>query len=131
MHAYTLIIICRNEHDEADFKIIAQRLSEQAPDIRPVVLKAWSRKLPPGDLWSKPVLIVAFCSAFQLIPQRGTVLRSRPIYKTDQYQLFLEAGLATPKTGVFKFVMKPDPAEWSDYVILKPLRINSKGLGVH
>jgi len=52
MHAYTLIIICRNEHEEADFKVIAQRLSQQAPDIRPVVLKAWSRKLNQQALCS-------------------------------------------------------------------------------
>ncbi len=131
MHAYTLIIICRNEHDEADFQAIAQKVAAQAPDIRPVVLKAWSGKLPPGDLWSRPALIVAFSNAFEIVPQRGTVLRAKLIYKTDQYQLFLKAGLNTPKTGVFKFGMKPDPTIWSDYVILKPLRINSKGLGIH
>lgn len=131
MHAFTLIIICRGEHDEADFQAIAQKVAERAPDIRPVVLRAWSNKLPPGDLWSRPVLIVAFRNTFELVPQRGTVLRARTVYKTEQYQLFLNAGLSTPKTGVFKFGMNPDPAEWSNYVILKPLRINSHGLGVH
>lgn len=131
MHAYTLIIICRDEHDEADFQAIAQKVAEQAPDIRPVVLRAWSGLRPPPGLWSRPALVVAFRKTFELVPQRGTVLRVRTVYKTDQYQLFLKAGLSTPKTGVFKFGVKPDPAEWSDYVILKPLRINSKGLGVH
>jgi hypothetical protein len=131
MPAYTLIIICRNEYDEPDFQVIAQKVAALAPDIRPVVLRAWSRKLPPGDLWSRPVLTVAFCGVFDLVPQRGTVLRAKTIYKTDQYQLFLKAGLRTPKTGVFKFGMTPDPAEFGDHVILKPLRINSKGLGIH
>jgi predicted ATP-grasp superfamily ATP-dependent carboligase len=131
MPAYTLIIICRNEYDESDFRVIAERVAAQASDIRPVVLRAFSDKLPPGDLWSRPVLIVALSGAFDLVPQRGTVLKPKPIFKTDQYQLFLKAGLATPKTRVFEFGMKLDPDEFGEHVILKPLRINSKGLGIH
>lgn len=127
----TLIIICRNEFDLADFSEIALKVAAMAPDIRPVVLKARSGQQPPTGLWAKPVLVVALCNSFELEPQRGTVLRQQLIYKTDQYQLFLKAGLPTPKTGVFKFGMKPDPALFGEYVILKPLRINSKGLGIH
>jgi len=131
MHAYTLIIICRGEHDAADFRVIAEKVAALAPDIRPVVIQALSSRLPPGDLWSRPALVVALCNTFDLIPQRGTVLKARRIFKTDQYQLFLKAGLATPKTRVFKFGMKLEASEFSDHVILKPLRINSKGLGIH
>ncbi|WP_162914286.1 hypothetical protein [Taklimakanibacter lacteus] len=131
MPAYTLIVICRNAHDEADFRAIAERVAALAPDIRPVVLRAWSSKLPPGDLWSRPALVVALCNAFELQVQRGTVLRPRRIYKTDQYQIFLKAGLATPKTRIFEFGMKLDAAEFGEHVILKPLRINSKGEGIH
>lgn len=127
----TAIIICRNEHDLADFKEIARKVEAQAPDIATVVLRARGGQLPPAGAWSKPVLIVALCNSFDLEPRRGVVLRQQLIYKTDQYQLFLKAGLPTPKTGVFKFGMKPDPALYGDYVILKPLRINSKGLGIH
>lgn len=126
-----LIIICRNEHDLADFTEIARKIEIMAPDIRPVVIRARAGQPPPGGLWAKPVLIVAFCNSFDLEPQRGTVLRQQLIYKNDQYQLFLKAGLPTPKTGIFKFGMSPDPALFGDYVILKPLRINSKGLGIH
>ena len=64
MHAFTLIIIARNEHDEADFEVIAQKAAEQAPDIRPVAIRAWPRKLLPGDLWSRPALTVAFRNSF-------------------------------------------------------------------
>lgn len=131
MSARAAIIICRNEHDLADFKEIAHKIAALAPDIETVVLKARAGQLPPAGVWSKPVLIVALCNSFDLEPRRGTVLRQQLIYKTDQYQLFLKAGLPTPKTGVFKFGMKPDPALFGDYVILKPLRINSKGLGIH
>lgn len=128
----TLIIICRGEHDLADFSEIALKVAAMAPDIRPVVLRARSpQQLPPGGMWMNPVLIVALCNSFDLEPQRGAVLRQQRIYKTDQYQLFLKAGLPTPKTAVFKFGMTPDPALFGDYVILKPLRINSKGLGIH
>lgn len=131
MSERTLIIICRNEHDLADFKEIARKVEAMAPDIEAVALRARGGQLPPAGLWSKPVLLVALCNSFDLEPQRGTVLRQLRIYKTDQYQLFLKAGLPTPKTGVFKFGMKPDAAQFGDYVILKPLRINSKGLGIH
>lgn len=131
MSERTLIIICRNEHDLADFNEIALKVAAMAPDIRPVVLRARGGQLTPAGLWSKPALVVALCNSFDLEPQRGAVLRQQRIYKTDQYQLFLKAGLPTPKTGVFKFGMKPDPAMFGDYVILKPLRINSKGLGIH
>lgn len=130
MHERSLIIICRGEHDLADFREIAARMEAVAPDIRPVVLTR-SQQLPPADIWTKPVLVVAFCNSFGLVPQRGTVLRQRPVYKSDQYQLFLNAGLATPKTGVFKFGMAPDTAQFGEFVILKPLRINSKGEGIH
>lgn len=120
------------ENDKApDFRVIAQKVAEQAPDIKPVVVRTGSRQPLPDDLWLRPVLVVAFSSLFALVPKRGTVLRTQRIFKTDQYQLFRKAGLATPKTGVFQFGMKLDPAEWGDNVILKPLRINSKGLGIH
>lgn len=131
MRERTAIIICRNEHDLADFKEIARKVEALAPDIETVVLRARAGQPPPAGAWTKPVLIVALCNSFDLEPRRGTVLRQQLIYKTDQYQLFLKAGLPTPKTGVFKFGMKPDPALFGDYVILKPLRINSKGLGIH
>jgi hypothetical protein len=131
MSLFTLIIVCRNEHDQPDFEAIAEKVAEQAPDIKPFVLRSGSRQSVPEDLWLRPVLVVAFASIFALVPKRGTVLRNRRIFKTDQYQIFRKAGLATPKTGVFQFGMKLDPAEWSDYVILKPLRINSSGLGIH
>jgi hypothetical protein len=131
MPAFTLVIICKNEHDEPDMRVIAQKVAEQAPDIAPTVVRAASRRPLPDEVWLRPSLTVAFANMFALAPKRGVLLRVRPILKTDQYTLFRKAGLATPKTGVFKFGMKPDPGEWSDYVILKPLRINSKGLGIH
>jgi hypothetical protein len=131
MSDFSLIIVCRNEFDEPDFREIAQKVIEQAPDITPVVVRSGSRQPVPEALWLRPTLVVAFSATFALQPRRGMVLRSLPILKTDQYKLFHKAGVATPRTDVFKFGMTLDPNEWSDYVILKPLRINSKGLGIH
>lgn len=131
MPDFALIIISRNKFDEPDLREIAQKVNEQARDIIPVVVRSGVVQPLPDVIWQRRVLVVAFCPTFALVPKRGTVLRSLPILKTDQYQFFRKAGLATPKTDIFKFGMTLDPNEWSDYVILKPLRINSKGLGIH
>ena len=50
--------------------------------------------------------------------------------KTEQYEYYRAAGLPTPRTARFAFGMPLDPKDWGDFVVLKPMFINSHGKGI-
>jgi len=48
-----------------------------------------------------------------------------------QAELFQKAGVLTPKTALLKFGKRLDVASWGELIVLKPVHVNSSGLGVH
>ena len=127
---YTLILLHRPGW-EADFKIISDRIREKAPEIIVVIGSVYANSDLPEIIWSYPTLTVAFAANIKLVPKRGLVYRCRRVLKIEQYEHYRAAGLRTPRTARFVFGMSLDPKDWGDFVILKPLFINSHGKGIH
>jgi hypothetical protein len=127
---YTLIVL-HGQGAEEDFKAISDRIGKRAPEITVVTGPFSSRGQLPDVVWARPTLIVALHTPFDLVPKRGLVYRCRRVLKSEQYQHYRSAGLKTPLTAKFTYGMELDPAEWSDHVVLKPMTVNSKGVGIH
>jgi hypothetical protein len=127
---YTLIILHR-PGAESDFKIISDRIRARAPEIIVVTGSVLANSDLPEIIWSYPTLTVALSANVKLVPKRGLVYRCRRVLKTEQYEHYRAAGIATPRTARFVFGMPLDPKDWGDFVILKPMFVNSKGKGIH
>jgi len=127
---YTLILLHRSE-SEADFKAISDRIRARAPEIIVVTGSVHANSDLPEIIWSYPTLTVAFAANIKLVPKRGLVYRCRRVLKTEQYEYYRAAGLPTPRTARFVFGTVLDPADWGDFVVLKPMFINSHGKGIH
>jgi hypothetical protein len=127
---YTLILLHRSE-SEADFTAISDRIREKAPEFIVVTGSIFANSPLPEIIWSYPTLTVAFAANIKLIPKRGLVYRCRRVLKTEQYGYYRAAGLPTPRTARFVFGTALDSADWGDFVVLKPMFINSHGKGIH
>jgi len=127
---YTLIILHR-PGAEFDFKIISDRIRARAPEIIVVTGSVLANSDLPEIIWSYPTLTVALSANVKLVPKRGLVYRCRRVLKTEQYEHYRAAGVATPRTARFIFGAALDPKDWGDFVILKPMFINSHGKGIH
>ena len=117
---YTLILLHRSE-SEADFKAISDRIRARAPEIIVVTGSVHANSDLPEIIWSYPTLTVAFAANIKLVPKRGLVYRCRRVLKTEQYEHYRAAGVATPRTARFFFGMPLDPKDWGDFVVLKPM----------
>jgi hypothetical protein len=122
-----LFIVCDDRQSWKDFFEIGQQVRILASDISVHVVQAGveSAVVPPY-VWSRPTLIVQFAEG-TFVPRRGRTFSNREMTKTEQYKRFMAAGIATPLTAIFKFGTRYDPAEWGEFVVLKPanLRLTS------
>lgn len=127
-----LIIIHRGPEYVQDFQVIADKISAIEPtiDVHPVDYRA--SRIMPDEAWKLPTLTVALQSKYKATIRRGPVLANRPIHKTGQYRIFVQAGLPTPPTARFVPGMKLDPIMFGEYVVIKPTSpdIASYGRGI-
>lgn len=131
MSKYSLIIIHRGESYERDFQEISEKVVEIDPRITVYFCSSGYKRQIPAAAWANPALTVAITSKFLPAIRRGPILRNFPIPKLVQASRVREAGLNTPPIQAFKFGMKLDPLLFGNLVILKPMTLTSKGLGVH
>jgi hypothetical protein len=126
---FTLILLHR-PHAANDFEEIVDRIEMRAPDILIVTASLHANAVLPPAVWARPTLTVALGS-FKLEINRGLVYRCRSVRKNEQFRNYRAAGMDTPLTARFRLGMQLDPGLWGDLVILKPMRINSHGEGIH
>jgi hypothetical protein len=79
----------------------------------------------------KPTLVVSPAPT-RFTPYRGKVYQGGAIPKLEQLRLLRAAGLPVPRTRVLTPGVRLDPAEWGEFVIVKPTDIStsSKGKGI-
>jgi hypothetical protein len=131
MSKYSLVLIHRGDTYHDDFNEITSRIKLIAPDIR-IVLRSYEDAGPlPDVVWSKPTLIVSFHTRYRLVPKRGRIYCALAVEKQVQAELFQKAGVLTPKTALFSFGKRLAEVYWGELVVLKPVHVNSRGLGVH
>jgi hypothetical protein len=126
---YSLILLHRT-NARNDFNAIAGRIEKRARDILVVTGSLGANTALPLDVWVRPTLTVAL-GAFKLEIKRGLVYRCRRVLKDEQFENYRTAGIDTPLTARFRLRMELDPGKWGEYVVLKPVHINSHGEGIH
>ncbi len=116
-----------------DWHAIARHVRELEPRIEPFVVDAdlpnsYTRRAAAH----RPTLIVSPGLLGSFRPRRGKIYGGRQIAKIEQARLLRNAGVPTPKTALLTPSLRPDPAEWGEFVILKPsdLRTTSYGAGI-
>lgn len=123
-----LFLVCDEAKSWKDFQEIGREIVAEARDVSVhVVPGRFDSAAVPPQVWSRPTLTVAFGALGGFEPRRGKRFENRQISKTEQYRQFLAKGIATPKTALFKFGARYDPAQWGEFVVLKPanLRLSS------
>jgi hypothetical protein len=131
MPMYSLILIHRGDIYKNDFLEIVSRIQRAAPDISTILRSHEDADLLPDVVWSQPTLIASFHTYYRLVPKRGRIYCAFAIEKQVQAELFQKAGVLTPKTALFYFGKRLDEASWGELIVLKPVHVNSSGLGIH
>jgi hypothetical protein len=118
--------------DPADFKDIAQRIENIAPDIHVRVFHPYRFTELPDTTWKNPTLLVNLMLSEPLTLPRGAALLSRQLSKLQQDEMFRLGGIRTPKTAKYEIGMQLDPEIWGEFVLMKPmpLHLTSKGKSI-
>lgn len=116
-----------------DWHAIARHVREIEPRIEVFVVdadlpNAYTRRAAAR----RPTLVVSPGLLGSFRPRRGRICHGRQIAKIEQFRLLANAGVPTPKTALLTPSLTMDPAEWGEFVILKPsdLRTASYGSGI-
>jgi hypothetical protein len=78
---------------------------------------------------SRPTLVVSAGPLGVFRPLRGKVYFGRPIHKFEQLKRLAEAGVRVPRSVMLGPDTVLDPAEWGEFVVLKPTDIGSSSQG--
>lgn len=129
-----LILVHRKGcQDFADFVEIRDHIIEYAPDIEVFIADAESRcSVTRRRAAQRPTLVFSPTMIEIFRPARGKIYQGRPMPKIEQVERLAAAGLPVPKTTLLRPDTKLDPAEWGEYVVLKPSlpEFQSMGQGV-
>jgi len=125
-----LIVQTTPSQDPSDWIAVKERIESSAPDIEVriatnrnpnSVTARWQVRRP--SLVFSPVMLIGF------VPRGGTVYCGYPYDKIEQVRRLRAIGAPTPRMEILSPASMFDPAEWGEYVIVKPSRLN-KGIGV-
>jgi hypothetical protein len=118
-----ILTISPDHVDERDFRRIARRARELAPDVR-VYVAATGRRNRTARLVQllRPTLLVEIEPVANLWHLRGHKLVCAPRSKLDSLACLSAAGLPVPRFAELTPDLKLDPAEWGPYVVVKPSR---------
>ncbi|HKY95225.1 MAG TPA: hypothetical protein VJL84_07955, partial [Kiloniellales bacterium] len=108
---------------DRDFHEIAKRVRALAPEIHTyVVSRPRHRRRPLLAQFLRPTLFVEIFPAPYLPIRRGFVARSLRQGKIASYRTLDAAGLPVPRWTEITPGTRLDPAQWGNYVIVKPDR---------
>lgn len=132
--AHNLILVHRKGTlDIADFLEIRDHIHESAPDIEVFIADNEAPcSVTRRQAARRPTLIFSPTSLETFRPSRGRIYQGRAMPKIEQVERLMAAGLPIPKSALLVPGTRLDPAEWGDYVVLKPSRpeFQSNGQGV-
>ena len=126
-----VILHTPGNEDVADWIAVKSRIDSRAPDIdariagnhlRDEQIEAWQA--------TRPSLVFAVCPLWRYRPPGGRIYAGQPMSKLEEHERLEAAGMPTPRTVRLRSDLDLDPAEWGDYVVVKPAR-GSFGRDVH
>ena len=106
-----------------DYRYIAAQIEQRAPDICVFVVDTKEENWSVRDrVASGPTLVVSPMPIKKFTPLRGRVLQGFDFSKRVQYQRMQDLGLPVADWRTLEAGISLDPAEWGDYVVIKPDR---------
>jgi hypothetical protein len=113
-----------------DLNAIAGHIKESHPSIRTFILPGTApNSVTRRAAATRPALIVSPGPMTGFRPLRGKVYQGTPIPKLEQLRRLASGGVMVPRTEVLTPDLRLDPAEWGDFVILKPSDVGSSSRG--
>lgn len=129
--ALNTILVANDEaYRKDDFLRIAAEMRQLAPEIH--CYNVWRDRLSPRAQAAqllRPTLTIELARPRRHWTLRGAVARAQGGGKVAGYRRFDAAGLPLPRWTVIEPATRLDPAEWGEWVVLKPAR-GSRGRGV-
>jgi len=125
-----LIVQTTPEQDPSDWIAVKERTESRAPDIE--VRIATNRNPNSATArWQvrRPSLVFSAVMLIGFVPRGGTVYCGCPYDKHEQVRRLKLISVPIPRTEILSPASCLDAAQWGDYVIVKPSRLNS-GTGV-
>jgi hypothetical protein len=116
-----------------DLNAIARHVRELDPSIRPFIVPTTHRNaITRREIAERPTLVVSPGRMPTFRPLRGKVYQGNAIPKIEEVRRLEKAGVPVPKTEILTPELKLDPAEWGEFVIVKPsdIRTSSHGKGI-
>lgn len=116
-----------------DLEIIARHVREIDPTIATFIVPTTSRNsISRKAAATLPTLVVSNAVMPAFVPLRGHVYQGVIIPKIEEVRRLERAGVSVPKTELLTPELKLDPAEWGEFVVVKPSdrATSSHGAGV-
>ncbi|MEJ0012474.1 MAG: hypothetical protein WDM94_07545 [Bauldia sp.] len=117
----------------ADLEAIARHVREMDPTIATYIVPTTSRNSVTRKMAAtRPTLVVSNAVMPAFTPLRGHVYQGIVIPKIEEVRRLEAAGLPVPRTALLTPDLKLDPADWGEFVILKPTdrKTSSRGAGI-
>jgi hypothetical protein len=129
------LVLVRREgwQSAADWESLARNVRDYDPRVEPFVVR---NELPNSYFRRKaaalPTLVFSPGALLVFRPLRGKTYQGRPIAKLDQLRLLAAAGVPVPRTAILTPDLVLDPADWGEFVVVKPtdLTTSSHGRGI-
>jgi hypothetical protein len=116
-----------------DLNTIAHHVADLDPTIRTFIVPTTSfSHITRREAAKRPTFVVSNGRMLAFRPMRGKVYQGWPIEKMEEVRRLAKAGVPVPRTEILTADTKLDPADWGEFVILKPTDIgtSSHGLGI-
>ncbi len=125
-----LIVHTSPEQDASDWIAIKQRIERKAPDIE-VRIAVNGNRNPVTARWQvrRPSLVFSPVRLIDFVPRGGALYCGHILGKDEQLRRLSSIDVLTPRTATLSPQTSFDPAEWGEYVIVKPNDLN-EGVGV-
>jgi hypothetical protein len=113
-----------------DLNAIAEYVHQLDPSIRTFIVPTTHRNpITRKIAATRPTLIVSNGRIPVFRPLRGRVYQGWPIPKLEEVRRLQLAGLPVPRTEILTPGLKLDPADWGEFVIVKPTDIGTSSHG--
>jgi hypothetical protein len=122
MKVKKLLVISIRDECFDDFLNIAKRVNRLDSSIGILIRNGiFHPSEIPLQYQNIPLLTLYLVNPPDFLPVRGHTLCVKDLGKLDEYTNFVAAGVAIPKVKPYIIGETVDPAEWGDFVVLKPV----------
>jgi hypothetical protein len=119
--------------DRRDLEAIARHVREIEPTIATFIVPTTvPNSVTRKEAATRPTLVVSNATIPAFVPLRGRVYQGVIVPKMEEVRRLERAGIPVPRTELLTPDLKLDPAEWGEFVVVKPTdrATSSRGAGI-